>query len=54
MVRFLMVKIYLCHEDIRGSENIVPSFLNSAVDGGEWPASRSDRFSSGERAPGTH
>jgi hypothetical protein len=28
--------------------------LPLALDGGQWSASRSDRFTSGERAPGTH
>jgi len=29
------------------------AFLISALDGGEWSASRPDRFTSRERAPGT-
>jgi hypothetical protein len=29
-------------------------FLNSALAGGEWSASRPGRFTPGERAPGTH
>jgi hypothetical protein len=28
--------------------------LTSAVDGGEWSASRPGRFTPGESAPGTH
>jgi hypothetical protein len=28
--------------------------LTSALDGGEWPASRPGRFTPRERAPGTH
>jgi hypothetical protein len=28
--------------------------LTSALDGGEWSASRAGRFTPGERAPGTH
>jgi hypothetical protein len=28
--------------------------LTSALDGGEWSASRPGRFTPGERAPGTH
>jgi hypothetical protein len=36
------------------SGGIAPPILTSAVDGGEWPASRPDRFTSRERAPGTH
>jgi len=30
------------------------AFLTSALDGGEWSTSRLGRFTSGERAPGTH
>jgi len=30
------------------------AFLTSALDGGEWLASRSGRFTSGERTFGTH
>jgi hypothetical protein len=33
---------------------MVPPFLTSVLDGGEWSASRPGRFTSGERAPGTH
>jgi hypothetical protein len=29
-------------------------FLTSALDGIEWSASRTGRFTPGERAPGTH
>jgi hypothetical protein len=29
-------------------------FLTSALGGGEWSASRTCRFTPGERAPGTH
>jgi hypothetical protein len=29
-------------------------FLTSALDGGEWSASRPGRFTLSERAPGTH
>jgi len=29
-------------------------FLTSALDGGEWSTSRPDRFTAGERVPGTH
>jgi hypothetical protein len=32
---------------------IVPTFLALALDGGEWPFSRPDRFTPGERDPGT-
>jgi hypothetical protein len=38
-----------------GSEYIyIHLFLTSALDGGEWSASRPGRFTPGERAPGTH
>jgi hypothetical protein len=37
-----------------GSGGIAPPFLPSALDGGEWSASRPGRFTSGERSPGTH
>jgi len=30
------------------------AFLTSSLDGGEWSASRSSRFTPRERAPGTH
>jgi hypothetical protein len=32
----------------------MPPFLTSALDGGEEPASRPNRFISGEETPGTH
>jgi hypothetical protein len=31
-----------------------PPFLASTLDGGEWSASRSGRFTPEETAPGTH
>jgi hypothetical protein len=37
-----------------GSGGIAPPFLTSALDGGEWSASRLGHFIPGERAPGTH
>jgi hypothetical protein len=36
------------------SGGIAPQFLTSALDGGEWLASRHYLFTRGERAPGTH
>jgi hypothetical protein len=33
---------------------LLHAFLTSALDGSEWSASRSDRFVSRERPPGTH
>jgi hypothetical protein len=37
-----------------GVEIYLHAFLTSALDGGEWSASRPGRFTSRERAPGTH
>jgi hypothetical protein len=36
------------------SVGIAPPILTSALDGGEWSASRPDRFNPGVRVPGTH
>jgi hypothetical protein len=33
---------------------MAPQFLTSALDGGEWSASRPGRFTPGEIATGTH
>jgi hypothetical protein len=38
----------------RGNGGIVPPFLSSALDEGEWSDSRPGRFTSGEGAPCTH
>jgi hypothetical protein len=55
-----------CHEDILHlikhhatktfgeMEAQLHAFLTSALDGGEWSASRPGRLIAGERAPGTH
>jgi hypothetical protein len=43
-----------CYEDIFGSGGIAPHLLTSALHEGEWSASRPGRFTSGERAPGSH
>jgi hypothetical protein len=43
----LSVRNVLHHEDVRGSGGIVPLFLTSALEGGEWRASRPDRFTLG-------
>jgi hypothetical protein len=37
-----------------GIEGKTPPFLTSALDGGEWLASRTSRFTPAERVPGTH
>jgi hypothetical protein len=44
----------LQHEDILGSEGIVPSFLTSALDRGERSVSHPGRFTSRERLPGAN
>jgi hypothetical protein len=38
----------------RGVDIYTHVFFTSALDGGEWSASRLDRFTLGESAPGTH
>jgi hypothetical protein len=48
-----LISYALCHEDIWGSGGIAPPFLTSAIDGGEWSASRPCHFIPGEGAPGT-
>jgi len=42
------------HKDVWGSEGIAHVFLTSTLDRCEWSASRSARFTPGERTPGTH
>jgi hypothetical protein len=37
-----------------GSGGIAPSFLTSALDGGQWSASHPGRFTPGEGAPAIH
>jgi hypothetical protein len=37
-----------------GGVDVLLDFLTSALVGGEWSVSRLDRFTPGERAPGTH
>jgi hypothetical protein len=39
------------HADVWGSGGIAPPHLTSALDGGEWSASRPGRFNSGEITP---
>jgi hypothetical protein len=43
-----------CHEGILGSKGIAPRILTSALDGGEWSASRPGCFTPRERGPSTH
>jgi hypothetical protein len=47
------VNLSLCLEDVWGSEGRAPTFLTSALDGGEWLASRPGCFTPGEKSPGT-
>jgi hypothetical protein len=44
----------LCHENMWESGCIAPTFLASALEGGEWSASHPCHFTPGERAPSTH
>jgi hypothetical protein len=67
-VRYLSVTKYLClhiwikvkivpvikHYAMSGSGGTVPTFLTSALDGGEWSVSRPCRFTPGERAHDSH
>jgi hypothetical protein len=48
-----LVKLYAM-ETYGGSRYITPAFLTSALDGGEWSASRPCRFPLWERVPGIH
>jgi hypothetical protein len=41
----------LFHDDILGCGGITPPFFTSALDGGNWSASRPGRFTSGEIVP---
>jgi hypothetical protein len=43
-----------CREDVRGSGGMAPTFLTSALDGGEWSASRLCCFTTGETALRTY
>jgi hypothetical protein len=43
-----------CQEGVWMSGGVTPSFLISAVDGGDWSASCLGRFNTGERGPGAH
>jgi hypothetical protein len=54
------VKLSLCfnwaprHEGVLGEWRYSSTFLTSALDGGEWSASRPSHFTPRERTPGTH
>jgi hypothetical protein len=49
-----LIRQALCHEDTWGTGGIAPSFLTSALDGGEWSVSRPSRFTPRGKALGTH
>jgi hypothetical protein len=51
---FLVFNYALCHKDIWVSLGIVPPFLTSALDGGEWLVLRHGRFVTREIAHATH
>jgi len=42
------------HEDVWGSGGIFHAFLTTVPDGGEWSASRPDRFTPREEDAGAH
>jgi hypothetical protein len=49
-----LINLVLCHEDVWRSGDIAPTFLSSALHGGEWSASRPGRFTPGKLVRGTH
>jgi hypothetical protein len=49
-----LINCTLSRKDVWGSRSIAPTFLTSELDGGEWSASRPDRFTPGERDSGTY
>jgi hypothetical protein len=53
LFNFLLYILYR-HEAVWGNGGIALPFLMSALDGGEWSASRPGRFTPRERAAGTH
>jgi hypothetical protein len=42
------------YEELLETGGIAPPFFTSALDGGEWPASRTGRFLPCEAPPGTN
>jgi hypothetical protein len=46
-----LISYALCHEDAWGTGGIAPPFLTSALDGGDWSASRPCCFNPGESGP---
>jgi hypothetical protein len=42
------------HEDVWGSGGMALTFMTSALDGGEWSASRPGHFTRSRKSPGAH
>jgi hypothetical protein len=54
LLLLLLLLLLLCHETTWGNGGIAPPSLISALDQGEWSASRLCPFAPGEMARGTH
>jgi hypothetical protein len=50
----VQVKLSPCHEEVWGVGAQLHALLTSAIDGGEWLASRPGHFTPRKRASGTH
>jgi hypothetical protein len=59
-VKKVKIKLSLCfnwvprHESVLGESRYSSNHSSTALDGGEWSASRPSRFTPREKAPGTH
>jgi hypothetical protein len=59
MMMMMIIIIITIHVNVKLSlcltkHHAMKTFLSSVLDGGDWSASRPGRFTSSERAPGTH
>jgi hypothetical protein len=54
VIQRVCTKLFLEWKSKEGSGGIAQIFLTSALDGGDWPASRHDCFTSREVVSGTH
>jgi hypothetical protein len=54
MPLLLRYRLAARHKDVWGIRGIAPLFLASALDEGDWSASRPSRFATKERGPGTY